>query len=425
MRVNMSNESNELDQYLSEGIEDDKVEDVILIPFNPADVDIVTKTEVIGQVVDRVARGYKKDTSGAISLAPDFQRKNDLWKIDKKSQLIESILLGIPLPMFYVATRSGGDWDVVDGIQRLGVLRDFVLGKKYLSSLSKKEDYALKGQGFKLSGLEFLTQFEDLTFVELPGKQQDDILGCNIQVTVIRAGTPDTVKFNIFKRINTGGLPLTNQEIRHALHQGSATKFLQKLVELPIFNKATAGSIKDERMEGRELILRLFASLLFGHEFKESRIDIDNILNNTMLVLNKIGGTPEIYKDELPVYKHYSFDELESMFVRSMERNYILFGTYAFRKSLPKERRTPINKALFETWGVTLGLLSETKWEKLLNNKRYFLERYGNVLYDYDLNGFIQYASEEFLYAVGEYSYLNASIRLRYKLLEDLIDTSY
>lgn len=95
-----------------------------------------------------------------------------------------------------------------------------------------------------MADLEFLTQFNGKQFINLPGKQQEDLKGCPLQVTVIRSGTPEAVKFNIFKRINTGGAPLTSQEIRHALHQGAATDFLKTLLAQQAFNRATAVVLK-------------------------------------------------------------------------------------------------------------------------------------------------------------------------------------
>lgn len=89
---------------------------------------------------------------GTITLNPDFQRQ-EVWDQKRKSQLIESLLLKIPIPMFYVSSDEKSNWTVVDGLQRISTLRDFVLGKEYLKDPSKNLNK--KGSGFKLQGLEF------------------------------------------------------------------------------------------------------------------------------------------------------------------------------------------------------------------------------------------------------------------------------
>lgn len=400
-----------------EGIEEIQ-EDEILEPFNPEEIDIVSQPAVLGQLVDRIERRYNAHPAAYICLDPEFQRSEGIWETTQKSRLIESVLLGIPLPMFYVSASPTGIWDVVDGIQRLGTFRDFMLGEEYLKSLEKSApDPALKGLGFKLQNLEFLTQFDGKRFMDLPGKQQEDLKGCPLQVTVIRPGTPEAVKFNIFKRINTGGQPLTHQEIRHALHQGTATTFLKTLVEHQEFLMATSHSIKDKRMEGRELILRLLSTKILNWENSTaSKINVDQMLNHTMRILNELGGTPEKTKEPMPQFnKALTLDSLTVFFVQAMQRNRELFGHYAFRKSLPgAERRTQINKALFEMWGDLLGSLNTEQWKKIISNKDNFLAdchkmyTYSDDTYDFDKS-------------VGQWASLTSMLKWRYSFCRDLL----
>lgn len=358
-------------------------------PFDPADIDIQTTPIPLSKALSRIEHGE-------IRLDPDFQRGENLWGMRQKSQLIESLMLGIPLPMFYVAADINGNWTVVDGIQRFGALRDYIIGENYINKLSKfnKRDAALYGNGFILSELEFLQQFEEKTFRELPRKQQRDIEETIIQVTVIRPGTPDAVKFNIFKRINTGGLPLSAQEIRHALHQGVATSLLKELVATPEYKKATGGKVKDSRMAGRELVLRMISFLL--REPKDyKRKDIDGFLNDTMRILNHIGGTPESSNLLLPEYCKVSIDELRKQFKQGMKRAHLLFKTYAFRKSLPGFYRTPINKALFETWGAELARLPDKKWDNVLSRKDELHASYEKLMGDTHFWNAVSYSSSD------------------------------
>ncbi|MDD5269369.1 MAG: DUF262 domain-containing protein, partial [Methylococcales bacterium] len=117
-------------------VDDDNSE--ISNPFDPNDIAIVTKNPSIDSVIKRVE--HKE-----IELNPDFQRKGGIWQIKEKSRLIESLLLNIPLPVFYVAADKDDNWIVVDGLQRLTTLKEYIQDKTLI-----------------LKNLEFLTQFEGL-----------------------------------------------------------------------------------------------------------------------------------------------------------------------------------------------------------------------------------------------------------------------
>ncbi|MBQ9406245.1 MAG: hypothetical protein IJU37_05835, partial [Desulfovibrio sp.] len=223
----------------------------------------------------------------------------------------------------------------------------------------------------------------------------------------------EQVKFNIFRRINTGGMPLTNQEVRHALHQGAATRFLQRLVQNKIFAAATDKSVNDARMEGRELLLRVIVHFLLPLNDKISKIDIENEMNKAMRVLNHIGGTPEKSKEPLPVYNPYTLDALEALIIQGLSRAATLFRDYAFRKAVPPNKRTPINKALFETWTSCLGEIPEENWERLMGN----IARFRN-----DAWGLLQ--DPVFLDTVGNRGYLTCSIQHRYASVRAIIDNN-
>jgi hypothetical protein len=178
-----------------------------------------------------------------INFLTGFQRKADLWTNKQQCRLIESILLRLPLPAFYFYESDDNQWQVIDGLQRTSAIRNFVLEKETEKKLV-------------LDDLEFLEQFNGATYDELPRELQRRIKTTALTVYVVEKGTPDEVKFNIFKRINTSGLLLTAQEIRHALNQGVAADFVAELASLEQFKQATCGVINTERMEDRDFVTR-------------------------------------------------------------------------------------------------------------------------------------------------------------------------
>lgn len=165
-----------------ESEEDEKITD----PFNPEDISIETRITPMETILRRIKQG-------TLILNPDFQRK-EVWTDVRKSQLIESILLEIPIPMFYVSSEEDGIWTVVDGLQRISAFRDFVLGTKFMTSKNVKEE----GAGMTLTGLEFLKELEGKQMKDLPTKLYNRILEAEFSVTVINPGTPEEVKRNIF-----------------------------------------------------------------------------------------------------------------------------------------------------------------------------------------------------------------------------------
>ncbi len=320
----------------------------IFRPFDPSQIRVETKPMVISLLLERVQ-------NSEIDLSPGFQRKSGIWSTKAKSRLIESLLIRIPLPAFYMDGTDESCWLVVDGLQRLSSLTEFVISGS-----------------LKLRGMEFLSGYDGYTFQMLPRKLQRRILETQVIVFLIQEHTPPEVKFNIFKRINTGGLPLSTQEIRHALNQGPATVLLQELSEDQDFLGATQGGIPDRRMGDRECILRFLAFTLTPPQNFKS-YDMDTFLNETMAALNKM--------------TFESRDQISERFKRSMRINRKLWGDHAFRKWRQDSlRRGPINRALFEIWSVTLDQLTEAEilmlQERQALLKEKMIEAFKDVAFD-------------------------------------------
>lgn len=272
-----------------------------------------------------VFQALRKIEKKEIDLRPEFQRAF-VWDIVRQSRLIESLLIRIPLPAFYLDATDQINWSVVDGLQRLTTLYKYC----------REESFALKG-------LQFLHELEGKTFTELPPQYkvlvEDDtqLLFYNLM-----PGTPVQAKFTIFSRVNTGGMQLTTQEIRHALNQGKVTDTLGIVASNPKFKKATSGVVESLRMSDRELILR---ALAFMHiNYSEYRIynEQDAFLLHAMAELNSCTD------DVLSI--------LSEEFLSSLEKVEAIFGRYAYRKySQLNGRRSPFNKALFEVWTVSVN----------------------------------------------------------------------
>ena len=366
--------TSEIDEAgMTTGIQDDKtILDPIKIPYNPEEISIDTKTIPI----EKLFRLY---CQGDINISPTFQRKF-VWDMTKQSRLIESLILSIPLPMFYFSEDSKGILSVIDGLQRLNTILNFILGGNYKELPTKEnlEKSPINGDGFKLTNLEyFKADCEGKIYSELPLNIKNRILQSDFIFTIVKPQTPPNVKFNIFNRINTGGLPLSPQEIRHAMYQGKSTELLENLSEETSFKQATDSSIKDDRMAARELILRFLSFLIRDKDsFDNTLPQLGDLLNITMLIINAIPNF------QIPIEYHdyitdkiietiiiNDIEEIKTLFETAMERAYALFGNRAFRKSIDEEtRRTPLNKSMFGVLSVKLAFMDNDDFNLLKDN---------------------------------------------------------
>lgn len=197
------------------------------------------KIEQAQYSIFELKRKYDKDR---ICIDPDFQR-NLVWTNKQKSELIESVIMQIPLPLIYLAENEDGKLVVVDGRQRLTTFFQFLDNE------------------FRLKDLKILPQINGMNFNELEeshlySRYVTIIEDTQLVVQIIKYPTKDRVRFDIFDRVNRGGTPLNKQEMRNALYQGNATKLLDELSKMKSFKDATGGAISPKHMKDKYVILR-------------------------------------------------------------------------------------------------------------------------------------------------------------------------
>ncbi|MDE0632908.1 MAG: DUF262 domain-containing protein [Caldilineaceae bacterium] len=329
-------------------------------PFDPTLIVIDPREPSVDIVLRRIEEG-------AINLQPDFQRMGGIWDEGAQSRLIESMLLRIPLPAFYLDASDENEWLVIDGHQRLTAIYKFMCLRE-----------------LKLSKLEFWHDYNRRTYDDLPRPLQRRLEDTQLTFFLVRKGTPDRVKFNIFKRINTGGVALSRQEIRHALNQGHSTELLRELANSEEFQTAVDSSVKPIRMTDRECVLRYLAFKLRSPSEYSSRDDLDSFLSEQMQKINQRG-------EEDPNF----LEDLRDDFKRTMRVATRIFGDWAFRKYIPDSKRRPqVSKALFEAWSVNLDSLSEKDVKTLCERKDVLMGKFSSLMTDDEFMKAISYGTD-------------------------------
>ncbi|MFJ6368352.1 DUF262 domain-containing protein [Streptomyces virginiae] len=363
--------------------ETDSEEDWIYAPYDPSKIEIQTLNPTINLLISRLVNGM-------IDLAPDFQRKAGIWSDEQQSRLIESLLLRIPIPSFYASELTDNSWAqdsswaIVDGIQRLTAIARFIAPEALAEA-------GVDAGPLKLRGLEYLTEgFEGKGYGDLSGRMQIRLNETQVVVHLIRPGTPEEVKFNIFARINTGGLPLTRQEIRHALVPGPARQLLSSLAESAEFSSATGHGVYSERMADREMVLRHLAFRLTDPTVFRGQ-DFDQFLALAMRQVNRL---TDMEREALAVD-----------FRRAMVTAEQIFEGHTFRKQFHGQtRRSPVNKAIFETVSVNLAALSEGQCSALVASREQVVEGFRQLMSDQSFERAVSVSTGDRAKVVGRFA---------------------
>jgi hypothetical protein len=299
----------------------------------------VSKIDIINQPleIESLYRMYKIKPK-ELELSPDYQR-NFVWKSRQKSKLIESILIRIPLPTFYIDTRNEDQWVVIDGLQRLTTIFDYM------------------DDEFKLINLDYLKHLNGKKWKDIGRKYQRKIEKFSLLCNLVRPNTPSRIASNIFQRINTLGTKLEIQEIRNAMFRGKSTTLLKDLAQSEEFvHIITQKRVKgySKRMEDHAIILRYLSFKITDYsQYKKN--DMNGFLEDTMEIINNM--------EDLEI------KSLKNTFIDCMIKAKTLFDENHFLKPSKKEKNTnQISKPLFESIGYTLDKysLAEIKSYRIL-----------------------------------------------------------
>jgi hypothetical protein len=299
---------------------------------------------------------------GKYILDPDFQR-DFVWPEDKQSKLIESALMRIPLPVFYLAENPDGKVVVVDGLQRLITFRRFL-----------KDEFALRG----LKGSS--AELNKNRFSDLNPKLQNRLEDTQLVLYLIDSKVPDRARLDIFERVNSG-VALSRQQMRNCLYVGPATRWLKAQAQSDVFLQATGNSLNTHTMRDREVINRFCAFLLTGVDgYRSIGANMDDFLAETLKKMNSMK------QEQIDSY-------LTAAFERSMRNNYALFGRHAFRKHADLTgSRNVLNIALFDIYSVLMTRYSEAYVAAHIEE---FSKRFHTLLENEDFHSAITFSTND------------------------------
>jgi len=294
-------------------------------------ITVASRDWTVETIVRQVAQGN-------INLDPAFQRRS-AWKDSRRSRLIESFILGFPVPQVVLAEnpRERGTFIVIDGKQRL-----LTVAGLYLSSYRSYWNEA------RLSGLDVLKSFnrvplDEFLSSEKWSNEQRQLANSDIRTTIITGFQDEDVLYDIFYRINTGSVPLSSQELRQVLNRGGFAEFLLTVTTQanPLWQVLRISS-PDARLRDVELLLRLISLALFASAYQG---DMRGFLDQTMKSLNKNWSQ-----------RRHEIEDLTRELFAGVEAGLEIFGTELGRKFTGKKPEYALNRALFEVQAYYLSL---------------------------------------------------------------------
>lgn len=286
----------------------------------------------------------------------DSQREF-VWDGIQKNNLIESVQMRIPLPVFYLSEDNEGRMVVVDGLQRLSTLRNFVDGGLELQLMNQAE-------------------LQAKTSDDLSPRLQNGIEDCNLTLYIMDSRVPERALLDTFERVNSG-LPLTKQQVRNSLYMGPAARFLKSEAETDNFIRATGGSLLRTTMRDLEFVNRFCGFQILRIE--GCREEMDEFLRQALQSMNKMSQI------ELAV--------LSAEFRNGLENNWRVFGEHGFRKQTEFQvRRFVIDASL---WDVMVTELSCYQSSKVEDRSQYIRTAFFDLMKNEKFNSAVTYGTND------------------------------
>ncbi len=271
---------------------------------------------------------YPRYKDGRLNVQPEFQR-HYVFDNAKASRLVESVLMGVPIPVIYLAEEEDYSHSVIDGQQRI-------------TALCRFHDNELK-----LSGLTVLTELNGTTYQGLSRDLQNKFREGNLRAIIIKRDSDPDIRFEIFERLNTGSVNLNAQELRNCIYRGRYNQLLRDLTEDAEFQRLFGRKGPDKRMGDREATLRFFA---LCHNLTTYNPPMKRFLNREMERLREMDDQ--------------TAEEMTQLFRKSVQCTLTVFGEHAFKRFYPGTDDEPsgrwepkrINMALYDV--VMVGFTS-------------------------------------------------------------------
>jgi hypothetical protein len=331
---------------------------------------------------------YDRSMSGDLVLQPLFQRRQ-VWDDNRASRLIESLIIEVPLPVFYFAEGPDGTSEVIDGQQRLTAVFRFL-----------KNDFALRK-------LRALPELNGKRFKDLDKSTQKLVKNSSVRTITFRKESDDGLRFEIFERLNTGAVPLNRQELRNCVYHGPYNQLLMRLSEDPDYRALMGLHGPERRMRDVEYVLRFAA--FYHSTYLKYKPPMDRFLDEDMRKHRNIADRDAA--------------QLEAAFKTSLTLTRSMLGTHAFRRFYRGTEQSPggrweqkkFNASLYD---VVMGCFADQDKNRVMANLDSIREAFIALMTD----------NEEFINAIELSTSSDRMVRQRFDLwrrtLDDILSQS-
>jgi hypothetical protein len=303
------------------------------------------QNNLVLQASDFSLQGLKEMVDGEIiDLSPRYQRR-ERWGPERQSLLIESFLLNVPVPPIYLAEEEYGIYSIIDGKQRITSVSDYL------------------NNAFALKGLEAFSQLNGLRFRDLPKKLQNALrVRPYLRViTLLRQSDPE-LKYEVFIRLNRGGIRLNNQEIRNVAFRGPLNDAIYKCAENPLLRRSlkieNTKSAAYQQMLDAEYVLRFFTLASAWEDFSGSLVkSMDEFM------LRNRGASEDLVQG------------YADSFNSAIERVHAIWGDVAFLRWDGERWRQQVLAGLFDAQMIAASSISAADFELAQERRKQIIKR--------------------------------------------------